>query len=78
MPSAPGGVGVWGTWRTCANSPDGRPGELGAGFVLVNPLGAAMPTLPQEPSPYYPKQPALFESALPADRGSAWRIRGGP
>ena len=28
--------------------------HLGAGHVLVNPLGAALPLLPQEPSPYYP------------------------
>jgi 4-alpha-glucanotransferase len=29
-------------------------GEKGAGFVLVNPLHAATPVLPQNPSPYYP------------------------
>ncbi len=28
--------------------------ELDAGFVLVNPLSAAAPTFPQQPSPYYP------------------------
>ena len=28
--------------------------DLGAGFLLVNPLHAAAPTLPQEPSPYLP------------------------
>jgi 4-alpha-glucanotransferase len=28
--------------------------ELGAGMLLVNPLHAASPTLPQQPSPYYP------------------------
>jgi 4-alpha-glucanotransferase len=28
--------------------------EEGAGFVLVNPLHAATPVLPQNPSPYYP------------------------
>jgi 4-alpha-glucanotransferase len=28
--------------------------ELDAGFVLVNPLAAAAPNLPQQPSPYYP------------------------
>jgi 4-alpha-glucanotransferase len=27
---------------------------LGAGGLLLNPLGAALPELPQEPSPYYP------------------------
>lgn len=29
-------------------------GKLGAGFVLVNPLHAGAPTVPQEPSPYFP------------------------
>jgi 4-alpha-glucanotransferase len=29
-------------------------GELGAGFVLVNPLHATAPTTPQQPSPYFP------------------------
>jgi len=29
-------------------------GELGAGLLLVNPLHAATPLLPQAPSPYYP------------------------
>jgi 4-alpha-glucanotransferase len=28
--------------------------ELGAGLLLVNPLHAAIPIVPQEPSPYYP------------------------
>ena len=28
--------------------------EKGAGFVLINPLHAAAPVLPQDPSPYYP------------------------
>ena len=28
--------------------------ELGAGFVVVNPLHATNPTLPQQPSPYFP------------------------
>ena len=28
--------------------------EVGAGFVLVNPLHAAAPTFPQQPSPYFP------------------------
>jgi 4-alpha-glucanotransferase len=28
--------------------------ELGAGFVLVNPLAASAPSLPQQASPYYP------------------------
>ncbi|MGH3699483.1 MAG: 4-alpha-glucanotransferase [Pseudonocardiaceae bacterium] len=29
-------------------------GELGAGFILVNPLHATAPTIPQQPSPYFP------------------------
>ena len=29
-------------------------GELGAGFLLVNPLGAVRPVQPQQPSPYFP------------------------
>ena len=29
-------------------------GDLGAGFVLVNPLHAVSPTWPQQPSPYFP------------------------
>ncbi|MFN2606705.1 MAG: 4-alpha-glucanotransferase [Acidimicrobiales bacterium] len=29
-------------------------GDLGAGFLLVNPLHAAVPVLPQDASPYYP------------------------
>jgi 4-alpha-glucanotransferase len=29
-------------------------GNLGAGFVLVNPLHACSPVLPQQPSPYFP------------------------
>ena len=29
-------------------------GSLGGGAVLVNPLHANLPTLPQQPSPYYP------------------------
>ncbi|HEY3810800.1 MAG TPA: 4-alpha-glucanotransferase [Acidimicrobiales bacterium] len=29
-------------------------GGLGAGFVIVNPLHASGPTLPQQPSPYFP------------------------
>ena len=28
--------------------------ELGAGFLLLNPVGANLPVHPQEPSPYYP------------------------
>ena len=28
--------------------------DLGAGILLINPLNAATPALPQEPSPYFP------------------------
>lgn len=38
-------------------------GSEGAGVLLVNPLGAGAPTLPQEPSPYYPNS-RLFRSLL--------------
>src|SRR4029079_13104154 len=33
--------------------------EKGAGFVLVNPLHAAAPVLPQDPSPYFPSSRRL-------------------
>ena len=33
--------------------------EQGAGFVLVNPLHAVAPTLPQQPSPYFPTSRAF-------------------
>ncbi len=59
-------------------------GDLGAGFLMVNPLHAAAPTLPQEPSPYSPTsrrfanplylRPDLlpgFERLDPADRNAA-------
>ena len=36
---------------------------LGAGFVMLNPLLADAPVLPQEPSPYYPSS-RLFGNAL--------------
>jgi 4-alpha-glucanotransferase len=34
--------------------------ELGAGMMLVNPLSAATPTLPQQSSPYYPTSRRFF------------------
>jgi len=37
--------------------------RLGAGFLLVNPLGAATPVTPQEPSPYFPSS-RRFKSVL--------------
>jgi 4-alpha-glucanotransferase len=36
---------------------------MGAGVLLVNPLHAAAPTLPQEPSPYYPSS-RLYRNPL--------------
>ena len=38
-------------------------GSLGGGAVLVNPLHANLPTLPQQPSPYYPAS-RRFRSVL--------------
>jgi 4-alpha-glucanotransferase len=35
--------------------------DLGAGFVLINPLNAAGPTLPVEPSPYLPTTRRYFD-----------------
>jgi 4-alpha-glucanotransferase len=40
--------------------------ELGAGMLLVNPLHAATPTLPQQPSPYYPSS-RLYRNPLYID-----------
>ncbi len=37
--------------------------ELGAGILLINPLQAAAPTLPQNPSPYFPSS-RLFRNLL--------------
>ena len=44
-------------------------------LLLVNPLHAAAPAAPQQPSPYYPTQPPLPQSPLPARRGRP-RARG--
>jgi len=41
-------------------------GDLGAGMLLVNPLHAATPTLPQQPSPYYPSS-RLYRNPLYID-----------
>ena len=43
--------------------------ELGAGFVLINPLHAAEPVPPVSPSPYLPMQPAVHQPAVPAGGG---------
>jgi 4-alpha-glucanotransferase len=40
-----------------------RSAELGAGMILVNPLHAADPTFPQQPSPYSPSS-RLFRNPL--------------
>ena len=42
--------------------------DLGAEFVLINPLHAAEPVAPMEPSPYLPSTPAS-STDLPARRG---------
>lgn len=34
--------------------------ELGCGFCLINPLGAAIPIVPQQSSPYYPSSRAFY------------------
>ena len=39
--------------RSRSGWPSGRP-NLGAGMMLINPLGAAAPVVPQGASPYYP------------------------
>src|SRR5690606_25674972 len=36
---------------------------FGAGFTLINPLGAVMPIAPQQPSPYYPSS-RLFRNPI--------------
>ena len=44
-------------------------GDLGADFVLVNPLHAAEPRPPMSPSPYLPMTRRFDQPALPAGRG---------
>ena len=43
----------------------------GAGFVLINPLHAAQPKPPVEPSPYLPTTRPLRQPDLPAGGGRA-------
>ncbi|WP_203799302.1 4-alpha-glucanotransferase [Mycobacterium heckeshornense] len=58
----------------------------GAGYLLVNPLHAATPTMPMEPSPYLPasrrfvnplylRVEAIPEFAYLRKRGRVWRLR---
>ena len=62
--------------------------ELGAGFLMINPLHAVAPTLPQEPSPYLPvtrrwRNPLYLRvDGLPAgpehgliDRDEVWQTK---
>ena len=60
--------GASATSRTSAPWPTWSAG-LGADYVLVNPLHAAEPLPPLEPSPYLPVEPALLQPALPPRRG---------
>ncbi|HEY3592839.1 MAG TPA: 4-alpha-glucanotransferase, partial [Polyangiaceae bacterium] len=53
------GIGDLGDLRTLSRWSAG----LGAGMLLVNPLHAATPTLPQQPSPYYPSS-RLYRNPL--------------
>jgi 4-alpha-glucanotransferase len=48
--------GSWGLGdlRDCADLAQWSGRELGAGFLLINPLHAAAPTAPMSPSPYLP------------------------
>lgn len=58
--------------------------DLGAGFVMVNPLHAALPGLPQNPSPYFPssrrfRNPLfLCVEDLPGADGDGRRLNGLP
>ena len=54
------GMGDLGDLRALARWSKGR---LSAGMLLVNPLHAPLPTLPQQPSPYYPSS-RLYRNPL--------------
>jgi len=45
--------------------------ELGAKILLVNPLQATLPIVPQERSPYFSEQPAIPKPALSLYRGDS-------
>ena len=47
---------------------------LRATMLLVNPLGAASPLLPQQPRPYYPIEPPVSQPVVFADRRGARSI----
>lgn len=80
------GIGDLGDLRTLAR----WSGAEGAGFVLVNPLHAAAPVSPREPSPYFPAtrrfpDPLYLRiedvpeyAALPADRRETVDALGAP
>jgi 4-alpha-glucanotransferase len=56
-----------------------RAGAHGADFVLLNPLHAATPVLPQEPSPYYPaSRRAANPLYLAVEACDGWEAARGP
>ena len=57
---APAAPGASATWPTSPTWRSGRAADLGADYVLVNPLHAAEPVAPMEPSPYLPTSRRFF------------------
>ena len=53
-------------------------GRVGAGMMLVNPLGAPAPVVPQAASPYYPSTRRFRNPTLPLRGGRARRRELGP
>ena len=53
-PCCPGAPGAWATSGTSPSSTAWAGRALGAGFVQVNPMHAAVPGAPTDPSPYRP------------------------